>query len=70
MSTSSVQLSILTAIQYSDYNGALAAGMTALLLQRSGLDGEQAHKPPQEQGNAVQAVKNLDEVIQWVRSHQ
>jgi len=53
----------------SDYNGALAAGMKALLLQRSGLDGEQAHKRPgQETITAVRTVKDLGEVIHWVET--
>jgi hypothetical protein len=56
--------------QYSDYNGALAAGMKALLLRRSGMDGEQAHKPSQEQVNGVQTVKDLGEVIQWVNMYR
>jgi FMN phosphatase YigB (HAD superfamily) len=55
--------------EYSDYNGALAAGMKALLLRRSGPDGKQAHKPPQEQEDVVQTVKDLGEVIQWVKNY-
>jgi FMN phosphatase YigB (HAD superfamily) len=51
----------------SDYNGAVAAGMKALLLRRPGLDGEQAHRHPQDQVDAVQTVKDLGEVIHWMK---
>jgi len=50
-----------------DYNGAVAAGMKALLLRRPGLDGGQAHKHPQDQADAVQTVKDLGEVIHWMK---
>jgi hypothetical protein len=61
--------------RYSDYNGALAAGMKALLLQRSesGVDREQAHlKCPEQESlpTGVQTAKNLSEVIQWVETYR
>lgn len=43
--------------------------MKALLLQRLELDGGQAHKTPQEPMNMVHTVKDLGEVIQWVRDY-
>ena len=58
---------------YRDYKGALATGMKALLLQRSGLDGEQAHKrpwPKQEPVTTVHTVKDLSEVIHWVETYR
>ncbi|GLB37510.1 putative HAD-hyrolase-like [Lyophyllum shimeji] len=53
----------------SDYEGALAANMKALLLRRAGRDGEQAHKPPQELSSRVQVVGNLHAVALWVKNH-
>jgi len=52
----------------SDYNGAVAARMNALLLRRPGPDGQQAHRHPQGQVDAVQTVKDLGEVIHWMRA--
>jgi len=50
-----------------DYKGAVDAGMNALLLRRSGAEGEQAHKEDDELLDTVEVVEKLSEVVEWVR---
>ncbi|KAG5731291.1 Haloacid dehalogenase-like hydrolase domain-containing protein 3 [Termitomyces sp. T112] len=52
-----------------DYHGAQAAGMNALLLQRSGADGEQAHRISRELKGDVTVIKDLRAVLPWVTAH-
>ncbi|KXN85365.1 Haloacid dehalogenase-like hydrolase domain-containing protein 3 [Leucoagaricus sp. SymC.cos] len=49
-----------------DFQGASEAGMQGFLLRRTGPDGEQAHKEPDESLNGVEVIKNLEEVVSFV----
>lgn len=51
---------------YSDYNGARKAGMNALLLRRS--DEEASTAVAEDARRAGQVVKDMNEVVQWVRA--
>ncbi|KAG5648522.1 hypothetical protein DXG03_003133 [Asterophora parasitica] len=53
---------------YSDYEGARAAGMNALHLQRAGEDGEQAHQDEQKLPPGVDVVKDLQAVTRWIKA--
>lgn len=54
----------------SDYRGALAAGMRALLLTRPGPDGERAHKASNTSEEApADVVEDLESVIRWVKDY-
>jgi len=50
-----------------DYNGAVAAGLNALLLRRQGPDGHHEHKEMNEDISRVNVIHNLCDVISWVR---
>jgi FMN phosphatase YigB (HAD superfamily) len=50
----------------SDYHGARAAGMHALLLRRAGPEGDGERKEEGENLQGVQIVNNLWEVVKWV----
>lgn len=58
----------LTAL-HSDYRGAVAAGMHALLLRRPGPEGEGAHRDKGEDLSGVQVISNLGEVTRWVMQY-
>lgn len=60
--------SSLTVTIKSDYHGALAAGMQALLIRRPSPDGDQEHKKAGEDLRNVRVVSSLDDVVEWVRS--
>ncbi|KAJ7770131.1 HAD-like domain-containing protein [Mycena maculata] len=47
-----------------DYNGAMNAGMNALLLERSGAE-QQEHGV---EGQSIQTVKDMYEVLEWMRA--
>jgi hypothetical protein len=51
----------------SDYNGASATGMKALLTRRSGQEGDGEHKETSEDLSSVAVVSSLKEVIEWVK---
>lgn len=53
----------------SDYNGAVNAGMNALLLRRAGSAGEQAHKEPDECLNGVEVTADMHGVLRWVEAY-
>ncbi|KAF9529407.1 HAD-like domain-containing protein [Crepidotus variabilis] len=50
-----------------DYEGAVEAGMNALLLRRTGPAGEQAHKEVDEDLQGVEVVENLNKVLDYVK---
>ena len=50
----------------SDYEGARNAGMHALLLRRSGPEGEHAHMDVNELLDGVDVVKGLNEILRLV----
>ncbi|KAG1802702.1 HAD-like domain-containing protein [Suillus plorans] len=50
----------------SDYHGARAAGMHALLLRRAGPEGDGEHKEEGENLQGVQVVNDLWGVVKWV----
>lgn len=50
----------------SDYHGALAAGMHALLLRRAGPEGDGERKEEGENLRGVQVVNDLWEAVKWV----
>jgi len=50
----------------SDYHGARAAGMHALLLRRAGPEGDGEHKEEGENLQGVQVVSDLWGVVKWV----
>jgi len=50
-----------------DYNGASATGIKALLLRRSGVDGEGEHKEADEDLSSVHVVSSLREVVDLVK---
>ncbi|EIN12034.1 HAD-like protein [Punctularia strigosozonata HHB-11173 SS5] len=52
-----------------DFHGATKAGLHALLLRRSGPEGEEARKEPEEDLEGVVVVESLYEVVQWVKQH-
>lgn len=52
----------------SDYHGARAAGMRALLIRRPSPDGDQEHKEADEDLRHVRVVSGLHDVVDWVRS--
>lgn len=52
---------------YSDYQGAKASGLHALLLRRPGPEGEEEHKEPGEDLTNVEVVPSLGHVVEWVR---
>lgn len=52
---------------YSDYQGARAAGMHAMLLRRPGPDGDGEHKEVGEDLRHVNVVPNLLTVLDWVK---
>lgn len=60
-------------ISDSDYHGALAAGMRALLLSRRGPDGERAHRAHKALSTNDEApadvVEDLESVIRWVKDY-
>lgn len=51
----------------SDYHGARAAGMHALLIRRHGSDGEGEHREEGEDLRDVSTVPNLLAVLDWVK---
>lgn len=55
-------------VAFSDYHGALGAGMKALLLRRSGEDGAQAHIDEGEELKDVVVAEDLDTAMQWISS--
>lgn len=50
----------------SDYHGAQAAGMHALLLRRPGREGKGEHKEEGEVLTNVEVVNGLQDVVHWV----
>lgn len=52
----------------SDYCGAQAAGMHAMLLRRPGPDGDGEHKEVGEDLRHVNVVPSLSAVVDWVKS--
>lgn len=52
----------------SDYHGARAAGIHALLLRRPGPEGEGERKEEGEDLAGVEVVNGLQDVVQWVAS--
>lgn len=52
----------------SDYYGAQAAGMRALLIRRPSPDGDQEHKNADEDLRNARVVSSLHDVVGWVRS--
>ena len=55
------------ATTHSDYRGATACGMHALLVRRPGPAGEEERKEADEDLTGVQVVSSLDEGGEWVR---
>jgi hypothetical protein len=53
-----------------DYHGAVKAGLHALLLRRSGPQGDEARKEEDEDLNGVATVANLQHVIQWIEQQK
>jgi hypothetical protein len=53
---------------YSDFQGALEAGMQGLLLRRLGPGGEQAHKEADESLEGVELIENLEAVVSFVKA--
>ena len=51
----------------SDYYGAKACGLSALLVRRAGPDGESEMKEPDEDLSDVQVVQSLTDVAEWVK---
>jgi len=51
---------------YSDYYGAMAAGLHALLLRRPGLLGAEEWKTPNEDLSGIPIVSHLGDVVTWV----
>lgn len=50
----------------SDYQGAVSAGLSGLLLRRLGPDGEGERKEPDEDLTGVHVVSGLTDVVDWV----
>ena len=53
----------------SDYYGAKGCGINALLVRRSGEDGENEMKEDGEDLGQVEVISSLQQVVEWVR-HQ
>lgn len=53
-----------------DFQGASEAGIQGLLLIRTGLDGEQAQKEPDESLESIVVIENLEAVISFVKGQQ
>jgi hypothetical protein len=51
----------------SDYYGAKACGINALLVRRGGEDGESEMKEDGEDLSQVDIISNLQQVVEWVR---
>lgn len=51
-----------------DFQGALEVGIHGLLLRRTGPDGEQAHKEPDESLDGVEVIEDLNEVVSFVKA--
>ncbi len=51
----------------SDYLGAKACGLHALLVRRPGPEGEEEHKETGEDLTGVEVVPSLSHVVEWVR---
>lgn len=56
---------LILAPRCSDYHGAQASGLRALLLRRPGLEGEEERKERDEDLTSVQVVPNLARVVEW-----
>lgn len=54
----------------SDYYGAKACGLSALLVRRSGPDGEAERKESDEDLTGVEVVRSLREVVEWVKARR
>ena len=52
---------------HSDYRGAQASGLHALLVRRPGPEGEEERKEPGEDLGGVQVVPSLSQVVEWVQ---
>ena len=52
---------------HSDYQGAAACGLHALLVRRPGPEGEEERKEPDEDLSGVQVVSGLGQVVDWVQ---
>ncbi|KAH9485461.1 Haloacid dehalogenase-like hydrolase domain-containing protein 3 [Psilocybe cubensis] len=52
----------------SDYQGASNVGWHALLLRRTGADGEQEHKEHGEDLKGIQTISSLGGVINWIQT--
>ena len=61
------QQTALTDIEYRDYNGARAYGLSALLLRRPGPDGDAERKEDDEDLSNVETVASLLHVVDWVK---
>ncbi len=51
----------------SDYQGAMACGLQALLVRRPGPEGNEERKEPGERLDGVQVVPGLSRVVEWVK---